>query len=130
MKPLPDNPTISDIAQGLDQLHACLEEHRTFTAKNLLTLQNQSKQSIRNQKLIKKSVEEIKTTVGSLQTSFITEDPKHKPFILMGQKEALFKMFITVAGAFGAITGCWKIIGFSLPFVWHFLIALNKFIIG
>lgn len=130
MKPLPENPTNGDLANGITQLHECLEEHRKFTAKNIRTVQNQTRQSNKNQKLIKASVNDIKITVENLQTKFITEDPKHKPFILMGQKEALFKVFLAVGAAMGAVSACWKFIGFSLPYGWHFLIALNTFYMG
>lgn len=122
--PLPRNPSNSDLAKGIEQLHECLEDHRENSKKNTETVKAEID-------LVNAKLEGLAANQTTLLTALniVHKDNeaavKSKPLALMGQGEA----FVKLGGALSAIFVIWKLIGIALPYAWAFLKALNNSVI-
>jgi hypothetical protein len=123
--PLPENPTNSDLANGITQLHNCLEDLRLKNNKRLFAIERQMKtqsaltKDIRsNQKLIAQAFS-ITDKDGDVIKS------RDKTVAMMTQREVIIKIVIATGSSLSAVFIIWKIIWTVYPFVWHALQALN-----
>jgi len=126
MQPLPDKPTNTDLANGIQQLHACLEEHRETSAKLNLEL----KEEISKLKDI--DVKDLKNNQTTLLAAFKLVDtdkdqpkPHGKTLALMTPIEAFTKF----GGGLSALFLGWKLINLSWPFFIQWLEAINSMVV-
>lgn len=87
----------------------------------------------RRQTAVIKSVSSIVESQDTIQSELGLKGPKNKPIALMSQFELGWKL----AAGVGVVVGTWKFVAFAIPFIalavlgfWHFILALNNWIVG
>lgn len=104
IKPLPLKPTVADVATGVTELHACLEEHRANTATALAAMQT-------SMDALKTQGDQIKGAVDIMMVAFRLrhddgdeQDPE-KParkrpqaFAMVSQWKAIWTMVASSGG--------------------------------
>lgn len=109
---LPENASIDDLTNAVEQLSTDLHSH---TKSDDLRFALDTEKFEQHGKQLDKLVDALG----------LDDNPKHaKPVGLWSQTDVVIKFGSIVAALFAL----WKIIGFSWPFLWKFLIALNTYV--
>ena len=107
LKRLPLKSTQIELVRAFNNAQDVISEHKTETTNGFIEI---------NDKL-----DTVQKALGLIDNN----GKSKKPVGLMSQSEVMLKVGSTI----GALLALWKFIGFSAPFIWTYLKALNAFVI-
>lgn len=128
-KPLPENPTNTDLAFGIRQLHDCFEQYKQVAIDANLVLSSQIKSVSDNLEVHRKSategikqvddkVERILGEQSQVKTALGVES-KRKPVGLISQT----RLIIAIVAATTAAGSVLRFAVFAWPYIWTFIKA-------
>lgn len=125
-KPLPEKPTNADLADGIVQLHECLELTRKELTRSNREVRVQMDRLVDGQEEGIEERRKINDNIGTIKDALGLFPQQRKPIATMSQMEFGVKL----VGIGTLIGGVWKVLDALWPSIATGFVALRHVVVG